>query len=37
MNDYNNILIGFSELIKNEEYLPYEGDLKLGVDLGFLF
>ena len=34
MNDYNNILIGFSELIKNEEYLPYEGDLKLGVDLG---
>ncbi|MBR0381770.1 MAG: ethanolamine utilization protein EutJ [Eubacterium sp.] len=34
MNDYNNILIGFSELIRNEEFLPYEGNLKLGVDLG---
>ncbi len=34
MNDYNNVLTGFSELIKNEEYRPYVGDLKLGVDLG---
>jgi ethanolamine utilization protein EutJ len=34
MNDYNNVLIGFSELIKNEEFRPYQGDLKLGVDLG---
>lgn len=34
MNDYNNILIGFSELIKNEEFRPYEGTLRLGVDLG---
>lgn len=34
MNDYNNVLIGFSELIENEEYQPYEGELKLGVDLG---
>lgn len=34
MNDYNNVLIGFSELIRNEEYRPYEGELKLGVDLG---
>ena len=34
MNDYNNILVGFSELIKNKEYRPYEGDLRLGVDLG---
>ena len=34
MNDYNNVLVGFSELIKNEEFRPYEGDLRLGVDLG---
>lgn len=34
MNNYNDVLVGFSELIKNEEYQPYEGDLKLGVDLG---
>ena len=34
MNDYNDILVGFSELIKNEEYQPYEGELRLGVDLG---
>ena len=34
MNDYNNVLVGFSELIKNEEFRPYDGDLRLGVDLG---
>ena len=34
MNNYNDVLVGFSELIKNEEYRPYEGNLRLGVDLG---
>ena len=34
MNDYNDVLVGFSELIKNEEFRPYEGELRLGVDLG---
>ena len=34
MNDYNNVLVGFSELIKNDEFRPYEGDLRLCVDLG---
>lgn len=34
MQDYNDVLVGFSELIENEEYRPYEGELKLGVDLG---
>ena len=34
MNNYNDVLVGFSELIKNEEFRPYEGALRLGVDLG---
>ena len=34
MNNYNDVLVGFSELIKNEEFRPYEGELRLGVDLG---
>ena len=34
MNNYNDVLVGFSELIKNDEFRPYEGELRLGVDLG---
>lgn len=34
MNNYNDILVKFNSLIEKNEFAPFEGDLKVGVDLG---
>lgn len=34
MNQYNDTLVNFNSLIEKKEFAPFEGDLKVGVDLG---